>query len=143
MGKRNLRSLGAGLTLAGAIVAVVLLVVPAALGRSAGDKFVVTYYTDADGKGNKVTHVGADQKFDIHGNNLGKAVEVFCYAGKDDNDTEADSPKGLDDIEVWTVLTGHVIRAEAPDPDCAGHRGPIVVLFQNGAYVSGPNLAVG
>ena len=141
MGK-HLRSRRAALTLAGAMVLVALLVVPAALGRSAGDKFVVTYYTDADGKGNKVTKVGMGQKFDIHGNNLGKAVEVFCFAGKDDNDDEADSPKGLDDIEVWTVLDGHVIRAEEPDPDCAGHRGPIVVLFQNGAYVSGPDLAV-
>jgi hypothetical protein len=142
MGKKHLRSRRAALTLAGAIALVALLVVPAALGRSAGDKFVVTYYTDADGKGNKVTKVGADQKFDIHGNNLGKAVEVFCYAGKDDNDTEADSPKGWDDIPTWTILSGHVIRAESADSDCSGHRGPIVVLFQNGAYVSGPNLAV-
>ena len=60
MGKKHLRSLSAGLTLAGAIVCVVLLVVPAALGRSTGDKFVVSYYTDADGKGNKVTKVGTD-----------------------------------------------------------------------------------
>jgi hypothetical protein len=142
MGKKHFRPLGVALTLAGAVVAICLLVVPAALGVSSGGKFTVQYYTDAK-KGNKVTKVGPNQKFIIVGTNLGKAVEVFCYAGKDDDDNAANSPKGLDDIEDWTVdATGHMITAEEPDPDCAGHRGPITVLFSNGAYVNGPDLAV-
>ena len=143
MGK-NLRSLGGALTLAGAIVCIVLFVVPAAFGKSAGGKYVVSYYTDGDGKGNKVTHIGANQKFFIYGNNLGKAVEVFCYAGKDDDDVEADSPKGLDDLSNWEYSgSGKVLVNAIPDVDCAGHTGPIVVEFPGKVFVKGPNLTIG
>jgi hypothetical protein len=141
--KRHFHSLCGALTLAGAIVAVVLFVVPAALGKSTGDKFQVLYYTAAD-NGNRVTHIGANQKFEIHGNNLGKAIEVFCFAGKDDDDLEANSPKGLDDLENWEFSgSGKLLVDAQPDPDCAGHKGPITVLFPGKVYISGPDLAIG
>ena len=92
------RTIGAVLTLAGALAAVALLVIPLAVG--AGGKDQVSFYTNA--KGNVVQKIGEDEYFEVNGKNLDKTVEVFCWAGKEAND--ATGFNGWDTLTDWATV---------------------------------------
>ena len=72
------RTLSVALTLAAAVLALVL-VVPMASAGSPGGKNEVRFYVNE--KGQKTKKVGEDELFGIVGKNLNHAVEVYCWAG--------------------------------------------------------------
>jgi hypothetical protein len=143
--RKRFRPLGVPLTIVGAVAALALFVLsPAAIGG--GGKDAVSYYTNS--KGNVVQKVGEDEYFEVHGTNLAKTVEVYCWAGK-----EADDGTGL---SGWDTLTDWDYSAASKtlingdmDPDCDGNNGvglqsAIMVQFDHtpDTYVIGPSIFV-
>jgi hypothetical protein len=153
--KHQFRVIGAVLTLAAAVTAVVVLVFPA--GASAGHpggKGGVWYYTND--KGNKLKGVGEDELFNIVGKNLNHTVDVFCRQTKTGNDGTP-PPTGVsggpwDDVTDWDYGPDSKSLVDVDmDPDCGGGRSAILVEFDNGTpgddsddvYVKGPDIEVG
>jgi hypothetical protein len=129
--RHRLGVIGAVLTLAGALIAVLALVLPAtATGGRPGGKNEVWYYTNA--KGNVIQKAGEDQDFNIIGKNLDHAVEVYCFA-----DGQADDGTDLGDWDTvtdWSYgpTSKSLVDVDA-DPDCGSteFRSAIIVQFDN------------
>ena len=144
------RTIGAVLTLAGALAAAALLVIPSAVGAAGKDQ--VSFYTNA--KGNVVQKIGEDEYFEVNGKNLYKTVEVFCWAGKEAND--ATGFTGWDTLTDWNPgPTSRVLIDGDMDPDCDGNNGvglksAVMVEFEHGVvgdptddnFVIGPAIFV-
>ena len=146
--RHRLGVIGAVLTLAGALIAVLALVLPAtATGGRPGGKNEVWYYTND--KGNKIKVVGEDQDFNIVGKNLDHAVEVFCWA--DGAADDLDGHGGWDSVTDWSYgPTSKSLVDVDMDPDCADMRSEIQVQFDNKTpgdetddiFVTGPSIEV-
>ena len=146
--RHRLGVIGAVLTLAGALIAVLALVLPAtATGSRPGGKNEVWYYTND--KGNKLKSVGEDEVFNIIGKNLDHAVEVFCWA--DGAADDLDGHGGWDSVTDWSYgPTSKSLVDVDMDPDCGGMRSAIQVQFDNKTlgdetddiFVTGPSIEV-
>ncbi len=149
-----IRSIGIFLTLAGALTVVALLVAPSAVSGASKDK--VSFYSSFfKGSDNVIQKIGEDEDFNVNGSNLNKAVEVFCYAGKEADDGTGIS--GFDTVSDWHMppTSSKLIEGVDMDPDCDGNNGvglksAIMVEFEHGvvadptddAYVVGPPIFV-
>ena len=121
--RHRLGVIGAVLTLAGALIAVLALVLPAtATGSRPGGKNEVRYYTND--KGNKLESVGEDEDFNIIGKNLDHAVEVFCWA--DGAADDLDGHGGWDSVTDWELRTHiEVARRRRHGPGLRRHASAI------------------
>jgi hypothetical protein len=147
------RVIGVALTLAAALTAVVVLVLPgAAIGGRPEGKNEVRFYTNS--KGDRIGKVGEDELFIIVGKNLDHTVEVFCRVGKDAGITPppVSVPGGpWDDVTDWdNGPTSKSLVDVDMDPDCGGMRSAILVQFDNKTpgdetddiFVAGPGITV-
>lgn len=152
--RHRLRVIGAVLTLAGALIVVLALVLPAtAAGGRPGGKNGVWYYTND--KGNKLKSVGEDELFNIVGKNLNHTVEVFCRQINGGAATPPPSsvPGGpWDDVTLWFPGPDSKSLTDVNlDTDCGGGRSALLVEFDNGTpgddsddiFVKGPEIEVG
>jgi hypothetical protein len=143
------RVIGAALALAGALTAVVVLVLPgAAIGGRPSGKNEVRYYTNS--KGQSTGKVGEDEKFIVVGKNLNHTVEVFCFAGEAADDV--DGHDGFDVATSWANgPTSKTLIDVEMDSDCGDKRSAIQVQFDNNTpgdetddiFVTGPGVTVG
>jgi hypothetical protein len=148
------RVIGAALTLAAALTAVVLLVLPgAAAGSRPPGENEVWFYTNA--KGQQTGKVGEDELFNIVGKNLFHTVDVFCRQinGGAATPPPTSVPGGpWDDVTDWSYGPTNKSLVEVDmDPDCGGGRSAILVEFDNNTpgddsddiFVAGPGITVG
>jgi len=151
--KHPFRAIGAALALAGALTAIVVLVLPGAAigGRPSGPDEVRSY---TNPQGDRIGKVGEDADFNIVGKNLNLTVEVFCFAGK-----EADDGTGItgwDTLTFWdNGPTSKSLVEGDMDSDCDGNNGvglksAVMVEFEHGViadpsddvFVVGPPIFV-
>ncbi len=147
--KHRFRVIGAVVALAGALTAVVVLVLPAtAIGGRPSGKNEVRFYTNA--QGDRTNKVGEDELFAIIGKNLDHTVEVFCWA--DGAADDLDGHDGWDSVTDWSFgPTSKSLVDVDMDPDCADMRSAIQVQFDNKTpgdetddiFVTGPGVTVG
>ena len=112
-----LRSIGAALTVAGAAVVFVVLVLPSlAAGGIPGGKYKVTGYENQ--KGGKTHKLYVGSWFYLTGTQFNSAFDVLCW---ESNDTS----NGWTSVSSFTVVTSKLMQVDLAD-DCAG-RGPATV----------------
>jgi hypothetical protein len=123
-----LRSIGAALTLVGAGLVFVLLVLPAmAFGESPGGKEAVTGYFNQKGESTRNLNVG--KWFEIGGANFEHAVFVYCR--------ETLSAQTFTPVEDWSVFSSKLLEHVFLNSDCHGSRDSIVVQFAGPDGVAG------
>jgi len=118
-----LRSIGAALTVAGAAVVFVVLVLPSlAAGGIPGGKYKVTGYENQ--KGGKTHKLYVGSWFYLTGTQFNSAFDVLCW---ESNDTS----NGWTSVSSFTVVTSKLMQVDLAD-DCAGRgagngQGPVAV----------------
>ena len=110
-----LRSIGAALTVAGAAVVFVVLVLPSlAAGGSPGGKYKVTGYENQKGGTTHKLYVGS--WFYLTGTQFNSAFDVLCW---ESNDV---SKPAWTSVSSFTVVSSKLMQVDLSD-DCSG-RGP-------------------
>ena len=116
-----LRSTGAALTVAGAAVVFVVLILPSiAAGGSPGGKYKVTGYQNQKGQSTHKLYVGS--WFYLTGTQFGSSpitttlFDVYCWEGNDPSKNQ------WTEVSVFTFMSSKLMQVDLSD-DCSG-RGP-------------------
>ena len=102
---------------------------------TSGKDAVLRYETNNFGK-SRVTHVGQHEYFAIIGKNLNHATEVYCWSMQSNSWVAAD---------YWLHFDSYsrVLRYVNANDDCTGSvEHGMAVLFDDGAFVEGPRIAI-
>jgi hypothetical protein len=128
---RKHRAITATLALAGAIAAVLLVLVPmTALAGNSNLPKITSYVND---KGNSIKSANWDKgPIYINGDKLNQLNSWQCSSGKN-----SWSPMYVDNTYSSKQATAYL------NPDCSGHTGPIRAWFdETGPWIIGPDLTV-
>ena len=141
-----LRSTGAALTVAGAAVVFVVLILPSiAAGGSPGGKYKVTGYQNQKGQSTHKLYVGS--WFYLTGTQFGSSpitttvFDVYCWEGNDPSKNQ------WTEVSVFTFMSSKLMQVDLSD-DCAGRpgngQGPILVQWDplgDSVGMTGPETA--